>query len=80
MGPETGGIYRGYLESIVLPELRSARAAASLFYGLPFLRKTVLRRKGQLLCEVLTDLFLGKSSYRELSTRPLNYLKFLRIR
>ena len=75
---ETSQLYARYLKLNVLPELRCARAATRLFYGLPSLRSKVLRRRGQVLCEVLTDLFLGKKSYRELATRPLNYLRFLR--
>lgn len=76
--PESEWAYRRMLERRIGRELKWGRAAATLTYQYPGLRDLLFRRQGQRLCEVMTDIFMGRSSYRSLARQPWNYLKLLR--
>jgi len=63
---EARGAYQVALEREVLSELRWARRFARLLYGPPRLRRALFALFGAELCEAMTRVVLGESSYREL--------------
>jgi len=63
----------------MLPEIRAGKMMARLLYGRPALRARVFDAMGQQLCEALTDVITGNRTYRELLTRPGNWLKAVRV-
>lgn len=75
--PERVG--RAYQHSLgrTLRELRVGRFLARLIYDCPRLRGFVFEHRGQALCEGVTDVYLGRKTYRGLVANPLNYLKLL---
>jgi hypothetical protein len=48
-------------------------------YDYPRLRAWFLRRQGQQLSEVITDVLTGERTYRSIFHSPLSYLKLLRL-
>jgi flavin-dependent dehydrogenase len=70
--------YHARLRTRVLTELRCARLVAHVLYAMPRARRALLRRYGQFLAEGLADVFVGSSTYREMLSRPGNYLKLVR--
>lgn len=70
--------YHAALRRPVLGELRLARLLARLLYRPSRLRRFLFRRYGKPFCEALTDVMMGRRSYRSLLLSPANYLKFLR--
>jgi geranylgeranyl reductase family protein len=62
----------------LLPELRIARALAWIVYRRPSLARSLLRRRGRVFTERLTDVFLGERTYASLVRRPSSYLSLLR--
>ena len=75
-----GARYQAKLRSGPLAELRVARLLARLLYRRTGLVRSLFRRRGQSLCEAMTDVILGVRSYRSLALNPLNYLRMLRPR
>jgi len=71
-------IYHSELERIILPELRLGRFLAKLLYDYPKVRSWVFRRYGQRLSEAVTDLIMGRRTYREIIFRNLRVLRALR--
>jgi flavin-dependent dehydrogenase len=71
--------YQGALAKSILPELRWGRVLASVTYDYPRLRAWFLRRQGQQLSEVITDVLTGERTYRSIFQNPLNYFKLLRL-
>jgi geranylgeranyl reductase family protein len=67
-------LYLRALRREILPELRLARAFASLMYRRPGLARRVLARNGRAACEVLTDIVCGTRSYRALLRDPRAWL------
>ncbi|MEW6730983.1 MAG: geranylgeranyl reductase family protein [Acidobacteriota bacterium] len=68
-------IYQSALAKTILPELWWGRRLAKLLYGYPRLRTRLFRRYGTKLSEAVTDLVMGKLSYRKIIFNPRNYLK-----
>ncbi len=75
---ESEKAYASQVKHQIGRELKWGRAVAALTYRYPKLRDSLFRRQGQRLCEMMTDIFMGDSSYRSLALRPGNYLKLLR--
>jgi geranylgeranyl reductase family protein len=73
-------LHRDELRATILAELRVARWLAHLLYRRPTLAAMLFERSGQALCEALTDVVIGRKSYRELALNPLNYVKLLATR
>jgi flavin-dependent dehydrogenase len=69
--------YHGTLKSEILSELAIARRLARLLYDLPRISRPLLRRFGLPLSEAVTEIILGRQSYRSLLRRPANYLRLL---
>ncbi len=70
-----------YLRSLrreLLPELRIARALAWVTYRQARLARPLLRRRGRVFTERLTDVFLGERTYASLVRKPSSYLSLLR--
>ena len=79
---DEGGVrqaYQGALAKSILPELRWGRVLASVLYDYPRLRAWFLRRQGQRLSEVITDVLMGERTYRSIFRNPWSYLKLLRL-
>jgi geranylgeranyl reductase family protein len=79
---DEGGVRQAYQEALaksILPELRWGRVLASVTYDYPRLRAWFLRRQGQRLSEVITDVLMGERTYRSIFRNPLSYLKLLRL-
>lgn len=72
--------YRKTLEKNILRELRVARWLAWILYDCPRLRGALFRRHGQPLCELMTQIVTGESTYVEAVGRPSHYLRLLRRR
>jgi len=75
---EVARLYRRGLERRILGELRFARPLAHLLYRHPRLRRFAFRRLGQSMCRVITDVIVGRGSYRRILSSPANYLRLLR--
>jgi geranylgeranyl reductase family protein len=75
---QVGRVYRADLGREILSELRAGRLLARMLYGLPRLRRAVIRRVGRRLGNALTEVVLGRRSYRELIRNPVNYFKLFR--
>jgi geranylgeranyl reductase family protein len=69
--------YQASLQKDLLPELRAGRFLANLLYHHPRLRGWIFRRSGQALCEFMTDVVMGRDSYRTALRQPWPYLKAL---
>ena len=76
--PDSERAYENQVKSQIGRELRWGRLVAALTYDYPKVRDSLFRRQGQRLCEVMTDIFMGDSSYRSLALHPTNYLNLLR--
>lgn len=72
-----GRAYTAALGREVLQELRIGRVLSRITYGLPPIRRALFRSFGQSICEAVTEVILGRMSYRDLITRLPNYLKLL---
>ena len=70
--------YRDFLQQSLLAELRVARCLAWVLYDCPRLRIGLLRRHGQRLSELMTQIVTGETSYAAAVRRPGNYLKLFR--
>jgi geranylgeranyl reductase family protein len=70
-------LYQERVHREILRELRLARILAAALYGRPGLRTALFHRFGQALCEAVTEVILGSATYRELLSRPQNYLQVL---
>jgi len=57
--------YEAALRAEVLAELEAARGMARLLWRPSWLRRVVMRAQGHRLCEALTDVMLGRRTYRE---------------
>ncbi len=71
---------RQYLETLqqrLLSDLKLARMLARWLYSAPKMRNWVFQRRGQLLCEGVTEVIAGGASYRELIFKPGNYFKLI---
>jgi geranylgeranyl reductase family protein len=79
---DEGCVRQAYQEALaksILPELRWGRVLASVTYDYPRLRAWFLRRQGQRLSEVITDVLMGERTYRSIFRNPLSYFKLLRL-
>lgn len=72
-----GPAYERLLAERIVSEIRLADRLARLFYGHPRLARWLLHRYGPAFAAAMASLFLGERSYRQLLTRPANYLKLL---
>ncbi|MBI4623384.1 MAG: geranylgeranyl reductase family protein [Verrucomicrobia bacterium] len=70
--------YRETLQKTLLPELRVARWLAWVWYDCPRLQVGLLRRHGQRLSELMTQIMTGETSYTAAVRRPGNYLRLFR--
>ncbi len=70
--------YVSRLRRDVLPELRVARALASLLYRRPRIAGRLFDRSGAALSEAMTDVVCGRKTYRELVCSPRSYFAVLR--
>lgn len=73
----TARAYSGKIRREILPELRVARLLSHVLDRMPRVRRWLFSRYGQAFCEVLTDVFTGERSYRELVREPRNYVKLV---
>ena len=69
--------YLSLLEQQILPELRAGRFLAKFLYHHPSIRNGAFRLGGQKLCEFMTDVVMGESSYRDAVSQPSSYLKMV---
>jgi flavin-dependent dehydrogenase len=69
--------YHAALRRRVLGELRLARRLARFLYHPSGLRRSLFRRYGGAFCEALTEVMVGRRSYRSLLLSPRNYLRLL---
>lgn len=67
------------LDQKILSELRIGRKLAKLVFTNPVIRTNLFRFYGHKLTKSMTQIFMGKKSYKEVVRNPLNYLKLLRI-
>jgi len=70
-------IYQSLLEKHILGELRAARFLARILYRHPRICNAAFRWHGQKLCEFVTQVIMGESTYCEALKKPANYLKLL---
>ncbi len=75
---EVGRLYDASLASEVLSELRLGRMLARLTYSHPAICRRLFRWQGQRLCEAMTQVLMGDTTYAELLRTPAHYLKLLR--
>jgi geranylgeranyl reductase family protein len=68
-------LFRAELRATLLPELRVARWLAHALYRRPRIAAHVFERSGRSLCEAMTEVVIGRKTYRELALNPLNYLR-----
>jgi flavin-dependent dehydrogenase len=71
-------LYVRSLRRELLPELRIARALAWITYRQARFARPLLRRRGRVFTERLTDVFLGERTYASLVRKPSSYLSLLR--
>ena len=76
--PAVKRLYRTGLSQTLLADLRIARWLAWAFYECPRLRAGLLRRHGQSMTELMTQIVTGETTYRAVIRRPGNYLKLFR--
>ncbi len=69
--------YARALDREIRFEMRAARRLAPLLYGAQRLRTIVFGRCGRELCEALTDVIVGRRSYRSLAYGVSSYAKLL---
>ena len=69
--------YLHTLQQRLLSDLKLARLLARWLYTAPRMRNWVFQRRGQLLCEGVTEVIAGGATYRDLVLRPSNYFKLL---
>jgi|TARA_B100000315_G_scaffold244692_1_gene269630 geranylgeranyl reductase family protein len=72
-------IFESEIKKKILPELHSVHIFAKLVYRYPRLFRLLLRFHGQKFVENVTDIEMGKTTYRCLATDPLNYLQLFRL-
>jgi geranylgeranyl reductase family protein len=80
-GFEEEGVRRAYERALalsILPELRWGRWLATLTYEWPRLYRRLARFNGARFAETLTDVFTGRTTYRELFRNPRSYIEALR--
>lgn len=71
-------LYFNLLNAELLPQLKTGRFLADIFYNKTWLRKPLFHRYGQHLCEALTDVFMGERHYpHDAVQRAGNYMKEL---
>lgn len=70
--------YQEELRRRILGELFLARGLARVLYRPSILGRRLFARYGQELAEAMADVIAGRRTYRELLTRPSNYLRLLR--
>ncbi len=75
---DVGRLYDAALASEVLSELRLGRKLARLTYSHPSICRHLFRWQGQRLCEAMTQVLMGDTTYAELLRTPAHYLKLLR--
>jgi geranylgeranyl reductase family protein len=71
-------LYRATLEEKLLADLRVARWLAWILYDCPRLNAALLKRHGQRMSELMTQIVSGETTYRAVMRRPRNYLKLFR--
>jgi len=70
-----GRAYERALAREILPELRLARAWGNVLYQHPRIAGHLLRRIGQPLSRGMIEVVAGRTSYRQLASRPGNWLR-----
>ena len=68
--------YRARLRSI-RNDLRIARWFAYVLYRHPAIARNLFRRTGQGLCEAMTEVVIGRRSYRDFVLDPKSYTRLL---
>ncbi len=71
-------IYNNRINHTILQEIKYAKIISSLVYTYPRIRKILFKLYGQKLSELITDIFIGDSTYSRLLTDPANYLKLIK--
>lgn len=69
--------YSQSMQKRLLGDLKLARLLARWLYSAPRMRNWVFQRRGQLLCEGVTEVIAGGASYQDLLFSPGNYFKLL---
>ena len=69
--------YTRSLAETILPELQRGRCLARLLYDFPRLRPWAFSKQGQRLCEAVTDVMMGKRTYRDLTLNLRTVLRLL---
>ncbi|SHM74704.1 geranylgeranyl reductase family [Cyclobacterium lianum] len=55
--------YKKKLQEKLLPELKTSALMARIFYAQPSIRNLLIQKYGQRGCEMLTDIFMGKTAF-----------------
>ena len=71
--------YHEALDESLLSEMRYGELLAAVFYDWPNVRNWLFRRHGQPLMELITDVMMGETTYREIFHTYRNYFKLLRL-
>jgi len=71
--------FHNELNQKILSELRIGRLLTKLVFINPTIRTNLFRFYGHKLTKSMTQIFMGKKSYKEVIRNPLNYLKLLRM-
>lgn len=69
--------YQSSVEKSIVPELNPARALAWVLYRHSRLAGWLFRRQGKALCELMTDVVMGKRTYHGLLRSASSYNKLL---
>lgn len=72
-------IFEREIKKKILSELHLAHIFAKFIYRYPRLFRFLFRFHGQKFVENVTDIEIGKTTYRCLATDPLNYLQLFRL-
>jgi len=72
-------IFESEIKKKILSELHIAHIFSKLVYRYPRFFRLLFRFHGQKFVESVTDIEMGKTTYRCLATDPLNYLQLLRL-
>lgn len=74
---DVGRRYDASVADEILSELRLGRMLGKLTYNYPAICRHLFRWQGQRLCEAMTQVLMGETTYAQLLGTPAHYLKLL---
>jgi geranylgeranyl reductase family protein len=78
---EVAHLYQNKLEEKLLPELKTGRILAEVFYRQKWLQKIIIKNYGEKFSDAMADIFIGKRSYpTDAKKTAKKYLKKLKIK